>query len=80
MRKPLVRSSIMKTLPLAYGFIPVILAVLWAVPAVILNEFNLAWATVELCVLVGTYIAYAHPGLFSFVPRRDREITSRAMA
>ena len=70
----------MKTLPLAYGFIPVILAVLWAVPAIILNEFNLAWATMELCVLVGTYIAYAHPGLFSFVPRRDREITCSAMA
>ncbi len=70
----------MKTLPPVYGFIPVILAVLWAIPAVILNEFNVAWATVELCVLVGTYIAYAHPSLFSFLPRRSREITSRAMA
>ncbi len=70
----------MKTLPSVYGFIPVILALLWAVPAVILNQFNVGWATLELCVLVGTYIAYAHPGLFSFVPRRDRKITSRAMA
>ncbi len=70
----------MKTLPPVYGFIPVILALLWAVPAVILNEFNVGWATLELSVLVGTYIAYAHPGLFSFVPRRGREITSRAMA
>lgn len=70
----------MKTLPLAYGFIPVILAVLWAVPAIILNEFNLAWAATELCVLVGTYIAYAHPDLFSFLPRRDRKITCSAMA
>ena len=70
----------MKTFPLTYGFIPVILALLWAVPAVILNEFDLGWATIELCVLVGTYVAYAHPSLFSFVPRRDREITCSAMA
>ncbi len=70
----------MKTLPPVYGFIPVILAILWAIPAVVLNEFNMAWATLELCVLVGTYIAYAHPGLFSFVPRRNKVITSRAMA
>ena len=70
----------MKNLPLAYVFIPVVLAVLWAVPAIILNEFNLGWATVELSLLAVTYIAYAHPGLFSFVPRRNRKITSRAMA
>jgi hypothetical protein len=70
----------MKTFPLTYGFIPVILALLWAIPAVILNEFDLGWATIELCVLAGTYVAYAHPGLFSFVPRRDREITCSAMA
>ena len=70
----------MKTFPLTYGFIPVILDLLRAVPAVILNEFDLGWATIELCVLVGTYVAYAHPGLFSFVPRRDRKITCSAMA
>lgn len=70
----------MKNLPLAYGFILVMLAALWSVPAIILNEFNLAWAIVELSLLVVTYIAYAHPGLFGFVPRRDRKITSRAMA
>ena len=70
----------MKTLPRIYGLIPLILALLWAVPAIILNEFNTGWTIFELCVLTGTYIAYAHPGLFGFVPRRDREITSRAMA
>ena len=72
----------MKTLPLlTYGLmIPVILAVLWAVPVVILNEFDLGWAIIEFCVLIGTYIVYAHPGLFSFVPRRDRKITYSAMA
>ena len=72
----------MKTLPLTFGLIiPVILALLWAVPVVMLNdEFHLGWAIIEFCVLVGTYVAYAHPGLFSFLPRRDRKITSRAMA
>lgn len=70
----------MKTLPKVYGFIPVILALLWAVPALILNEFNTGVVILELCILAATYIAYAHPGIFSFMPRRDRKITSRAMA
>jgi hypothetical protein len=45
-----------------------------------LNEFNTNVVILELCILAATYIAYAHPGIFSFMPRRDRKITPRAMA
>lgn len=59
---------------------PVGLILLWAVPILTSNEFDAGWFAVELCVLTGTYLMLAHPGLFGFIARRGRKITYRAMA
>ena len=59
---------------------PVALILLWAIPILTSNEFDAGWAAVELCVLIGTYLMLAHPGLFGFIARRGRKITYRAMA
>jgi hypothetical protein len=71
----------MKTVPFGYVLIiPVIFAFLWAIPVFTSSEFNLGWAVIEFCVLMGTYIMYVHPGLFNFIPYRDRKITYRTGA
>lgn len=59
---------------------PIILVLLWAIPVFTSSEFDLGWAIIEFCVLAGAYIAYVHPGIFSFIPRRDRKITYRTGA
>ncbi|MEY4961286.1 MAG: hypothetical protein RL610_1465 [Pseudomonadota bacterium] len=66
----------MKTIPFAHVLIiPVIFAFLWAIPVFTSSEFNLGWAVIEFCVLMGTYIMCVHSGLFSFIFHRDRKIT-----
>jgi len=71
----------MKTIPFAHILIiPVIFVLLWAIPVFTSSEFDLGWAVIEFCVLMGTYIMYVHPGLFSFIPHRDRKITYRTGA
>lgn len=71
----------MKTIPFVHVLIiPVILVLLWVIPVLTSNEFDLGWAAIEFCVLMGAYIVYAHPSLFSFIPRRDRKVTYRTGA
>ena len=53
---------------------------LWATPILTSSEFDAGWFAIELCVLMGTYVMLVCPGLFSFIPRRNKQITYRAMA
>ncbi len=71
----------MKAIPFTYFLIiPVIFALLWAIPVFTSSEFDLGWAAIEFGVLMGTYIMYVHPGLFSFIPHRNGRITYRTGA
>ena len=64
----------MKTIHFSYMLgMPVLLALLWSVPVVNSSEFDFSWATIELCVLIGTYIMCAHSSFFSFIPGRNKK-------
>ena len=68
------------TRPIFALILPVGLILLWAVPILTSNEFDAGWFAIELCVLMGTYLMLVYPGLFSFIARRNKQITYRAMA
>ena len=68
------------TRPIFALIVPAGLVLLWAIPILTSNEFDAGWFAIEFCVLMGAYIVYAHPGLFSFIPRRDRKVTYRTGA
>ena len=71
----------MKTIrPILALIVPGGLVLLWTVPILTSNEFDAAWIAIEFCVLMGTYLMLAHSGLFSFIARRNKKITYRAMA
>lgn len=59
---------------------PVALILLWAAPILTSSELDAGWVAVEFCVLTGTYLMLAHPGLFSSMARSGRKITYSALA
>lgn len=71
----------MKKIPFAHVLIiPIVLVLLWAIPVLTSSEFDLGWAAIEFVILVGAYLGYAHPALFSFIPHRNSKTTYRTGA
>ncbi len=60
--------------------LPVGLFLLWATPILMSEEFDAVWFAIDFGILMGTYLMLAYPELFSFMARRNKQITCRAMA
>ncbi|SEK44607.1 hypothetical protein [Nitrosovibrio tenuis] len=56
------------------------LLLLWAVPILASREINAGWLAIDFGIVASTYLMLAYPNLFSFIPRRNKQILSRAMA
>ncbi len=56
------------------------LVLLWAAPILTSKGFNTSWFAIDLCILMGTYLMLAYPGLFGAIARRKKQLTCRAMA
>jgi len=70
-----------KTTHSIFAFISTVgLIVLWAFPILTSEQLDAGWLAIDFCILVGTYLMLAYPGLFGFMARRNKQLTCRAMA